>query len=95
MLPKKISSPCCFSEAWELVWERKFKFLSEPTNELKRYQKHLEDKIGHLKLEDINPVIVQEIASHLTEENYQPQTIKQVVGLISRIFNQLIKWGVC
>ena len=94
-MSERFSAPSIFSEAWELVWERKLQFLSHADFELKRYQKHLEPIIGHLHLGDITPLATQDIVSHLIKKSYRPQTIKHIIGLIGRTFNQLIKWGLC
>ena len=93
MLERLSSTPYYFSDAWEYAWDRKLHSLSHADFELKRYQKHLGPKIGHLKLTDVTPLILEGIISDLSRKSYKAQTIKHIVGLVRRTFNLLIKWN--
>jgi integrase len=87
------SSPSTFSEAWEYAWEHQLSSLSKADYELKRYKKHLEPKIGRLKLHKITPIILEGIIAELSRKSYKAQTIHHILGLVRRTFNLLIRWN--
>ena len=69
--------------------------------EYKRTCKNITDILGHLKIKDITPKILEDFYSKLrnykgkgkTREGYSEKTVKNHYTLITELFNTAINWG--
>lgn len=94
----KVKKVVTLNDVWVryLPWAKENKKTWE--NDLYYYQKHINPRLGDKPLEDITPILIEELISDLRSgtnaigKPYQPATIKHQVVLIRRIFNMAIKW---
>ena len=89
-----LDASATFQDAWGLVWEMKFQFNARSGYcESNRYRKHLSHSIGHLRLSDITPLLLDGLKTSLVKTGLRPKTVKHIVDLIKRIFNCLIHYN--
>lgn len=89
-----LDTSATFQDAWGLVWEMKFQFNARSGYcENNRYRKHLFRSIGHLRLADITPLLLDGLRAKLVKTGLRPKTVKHIVDLIKRIFNCLIHYN--
>jgi integrase len=83
-----------FKDAWGLVWEMNFQFNARSGRcEKGRYQKHLLGSIGHLQLSTITPLLLYGLVASLIKSGLTPKTVRHILGIVSRVFNFLIQYG--
>jgi len=93
-LPLNGGSIKTFNDAWNLVWELNYQFNARSGYcEKNRYQNHLQNSIGNLKLSDITPLLLDTLKAKMLASGRRAQTVKHVLNLIKGIFNYLIKYN--
>jgi len=83
-----------FGEAWALAWQRHIQHLASAKDDAYRYKAHLSEPLGNLHIAKITPEDVEAIKGGLVKAGKAPATIKHIVGLIGKIYNYLMRWGI-
>ncbi|OPX98515.1 MAG: Tyrosine recombinase XerC [Syntrophorhabdus sp. PtaB.Bin047] len=75
-----------------LAWAAKNK-AREGYDDVNRYNKHLKDSIGKKRLDDLTPMVLEELKSDLYGKGLSDATVKHVLVLIRMIWNKALTWN--
>ncbi len=75
-----------------LAWAAKNK-SREGYDDTNRYNKHLKDSIGKKRLDDLTPIVLEELKSDLYGKGLSDATVKHVLVLIRMMWNKAIAWN--
>lgn len=62
-------------------------------DDVNRYNKHLKDSIGKKRLDELTPIVLEELKSGLYEKGLSDATVKHVLVLVRMIWNKAIAWN--
>ncbi len=83
--------PVTFDDGWKIVWELKFQLNTRSGyDELNRYQKHLQNAIGKIKLTEFTPFLLEQLKIELIKKGLKGQTVAHILGIIRQVFSSLI-----
>jgi integrase len=93
-LDPPVSPSLTFAQAWEIAWERHLSGLRHARyTELGRYKIYLEPVLGHLPLEAVTSLQLEDIRRRLVNKGLAPSTIKANIGLAGKIYSLVSRWG--
>ena len=78
-------------QAWEIYWRDWLMEKASARTDGCSYRKHIEPVIGNVMMRDVTPSMVSEIIAGMNDR--APQTKAYVIGIIKRIYNKMILWG--
>jgi len=81
-----------FGEAWERYDANHLATRANPEYERQRYESNVKDRLAHLKLNQITPLILEEMKGELLQR-LSPGSVIKVFGLIRGVYRKAIDWG--
>ena len=90
-LPRKRLEPT-FGEIWEKYNDWLDGNKRRPQDDRSIYRNHLEKRLAHKALSQINPLDLEKMKSDLYDKGLAPATIKHVLGLVRAVINKAINW---
>lgn len=75
-----------------LAWAAKNK-AREGYDDTNRYNKHLKDSIGKKRLDDLTPMVLEELKSDLYGKGLSDATVKHVLVLVRMVWNKAVAWN--
>jgi integrase len=92
-LPKEKARIPRFSEMADLYLEWAKENKSRNRDDKSRYEKHLKDRLGNRRLNEIPSFELERLKSELTKKGLAPATVKHCLVLVREIFNKAVEWG--
>jgi len=84
--------PLTFNEAWEIYHEKWLPNLARPSDEIGKYKTHLQPRFGHIPLDKIKGLDLENLKLDLFKSGRAPATIKHALSLVGRIYNKMVAW---
>ncbi|NLT23086.1 MAG: tyrosine-type recombinase/integrase [Syntrophorhabdus sp.] len=75
-----------------LAWAAKNK-AREGYDDTNRYNKHLKDSIGKKRLDDLTPMVLEELKSDLYRKGLSDATVKHILVLVRMVWNKAVAWN--
>jgi integrase len=63
------------------------------SNDQYRYENHLKELLGDVRLKDINSFKLEQVKSKLSKKGLAPATVKHCLVIVRQVFNKAILWG--
>jgi integrase len=82
-----------FDQAFDIGYKRHFINNTCRDNYKSYYTKHISPILGAKLLSDIKNLDIEALRDHLVSLNRAPATIKQVVGIVRKVFSLMERWG--
>ncbi|WP_031485651.1 tyrosine-type recombinase/integrase [Maridesulfovibrio frigidus] len=81
-----------YAKAWQNYCDRHLTEGKSKATDIYRHNKHIENTLGHFRLDQITPDILQTFMNRLSD-TLSPQSVKHVLAQVRRVINKAIKWG--
>ena len=83
-----------FAEAWALYETKWLPNLIDNEYPKIVYKQHIEPHFGHLRLDSITPLAVEELKGALLKSGLAAATVAKILGQVRGVFKKLALWGV-
>lgn len=90
---KAVPARRTLGEAWAIARERYISRLAGAGNTLSIYRLHIAPHLADLQLTAISIAHVERVKDAMADKSLSPQTVRHALGLIRRIYDYMMKWG--
>ncbi|MBR1604625.1 MAG: site-specific integrase [Alphaproteobacteria bacterium] len=77
-----------FFEEYFIPYHLNNKTEKTKDNQIKLYEKHIKNELGHKYLNDVTRFDIEKIKAEMVQKNYAAATINYIIGIIKSIFNR-------